>query len=259
MKVVAVIPARYSSTRFPAKVVFPIAGKPMVQWVYERARKAERVDQVIVATDDERVAAAVAAFGGQAMMTSPDHGSGTERCAEVAGKIDADVIVNVQGDEPLIHPESLNLVVEPLLIEEQVAMASLMHPLASYQSYLSPNVVKVVRDHQDNAIYFSRAPIPCYREGQALLERWEREGRRPPELLPAPMKHLGVYAFRSSFLQAMVCMPRSELEDAEILEQLRVLAWGFKIRMMTTPHDSIGVDVLADAKTVEAIIREQGE
>jgi 3-deoxy-manno-octulosonate cytidylyltransferase (CMP-KDO synthetase) len=259
MKVVAIIPARYSSTRFPAKVVFPIAGKPMVQRVYERVQKAERVDQVIVATDDERVAAAVAAFGGQAMMTSSDHGSGSERCAEVAGKIDADFVINVQGDEPLIHPESLNLVVEPLLFDEKVSMASLMHPLASYQSYRSPNVVKVVRDDQDNAIYFSRAPIPFYREGQALLERWEREGRRPPELVPTPMKHLGVYAFRSGFLQAIVRMPRQELEDAELLEQLRVLAWGFKIRMVLTPHDSIGVDIPADAEAVEAIIREQGE
>ena len=259
MKVVAVIPARYSSSRFPAKVLFPIAGKPMIQRVWERVRRAKNVNQVVVATDDERVIAAVRGFGGDAMLTSPEHRSGTERCAEVAGMIAADVIINVQGDEPLIHPESLALVAAPFFDEDQVSMASLMHPLIHYQSYLSSDVVKVVCDDQQNAIYFSRSPIPFFRDAQPLLERWERDGTRPPELRPAPMKHLGVYAYRTNFLQALVRMPRTELEEAEMLEQLRVLTWGFRIRMVSTPYDSVGVDVPEDARVVEAIIREQGE
>jgi len=259
MKVVAVIPARYSSSRFPAKVLFPIAGKPMIQRVWERAGRAKNIHDVIVASDDERVIAAVRGFGGKAMLTSAEHRSGTERCSEVAGKVDADVIINVQGDEPLIHPESLALVAAPFYDDENVSMASLMHPLLHYQSYMNPNVVKVVVDDQHNAIYFSRNPIPFFRDARPLLDRWEKDGARPPELRPVPMKHLGVYAYRSNFLQALVRMPRTELEDAEMLEQLRVLAWGFKIRMVSTPHDSVGVDVPEDARVVEAIIREQGE
>jgi 3-deoxy-manno-octulosonate cytidylyltransferase (CMP-KDO synthetase) len=259
MKVVAVIPARYSSSRFPAKVLFPIAGKPMIQRVWERARRAKNINHVVVAADDERVISAVRAFGGDAMLTSAEHRSGTERCAEVAGKIDADGIINVQGDEPLIHPESLGLVAAPFFDEDQVSMASLMHPLVHYHSYVNPNVVKVVCDDQQNAIYFSRCPIPCYRDFKPLLERWESGGSPPPPLRPVPMKHLGVYAYRSNFLQALVRMPRTDLEGAEMLEQLRVLAWGFRIRMVSTPHDSVGVDVPEDARVVEAIIREQGE
>jgi 3-deoxy-manno-octulosonate cytidylyltransferase (CMP-KDO synthetase) len=258
MRVVAIIPARYSSTRFPAKVIAPILGKPMIQRVWERTRMAMAIDQVAIATDDPRVGDVVAGFGGHVIMTNPDHMSGTERVAEAAGRIEADVIVNVQGDEPIINPESLLLVVGPFLQDEVVAMTSLRHPIASYDEFVDPNVVKVVCDHLDNAIYFSRHPIPYYRDSEAKLQKWRLTGERPPDLDPVPMKHIGVYAYRSEFLQAVARFHRTELENAEKLEQLRVLAWGFKIRMITTPHDAISVDVPEDVAKVEKIMKEKG-
>jgi 3-deoxy-manno-octulosonate cytidylyltransferase (CMP-KDO synthetase) len=258
MKVVAVIPARYSSTRFPAKVLTPILGKPMIQRVWERTRMALAIDEVAVATDDARIGDVVAGFGGHVIMTNPDHMSGTERVAEAAGRIEADVIINVQGDEPIINPESLLLVVSPFLQDEVVAMASLRYPIESYDEFLDPNVVKVVCDHLDNAIYFSRLPLPFYRDGEALLQQWRETGVRPAQLNPVPMKHIGVYAYRSEFLQAVARFHRTELENAEKLEQLRVLAWGFKIRMITTPHDAVSVDVPEDVAKVEKIMKEKG-
>jgi 3-deoxy-manno-octulosonate cytidylyltransferase (CMP-KDO synthetase) len=258
MKVVAIIPARSASTRFPGKVIAPILGKPMIQRVWERTKLAMAIDQVVVATDDERVGEVVMGFGGHVLMTSPDHMSGTERVAEAAGKLEADVIINVQGDEPIINPESLLLVIGPFLQDDVVAMTSLKYPIATYSEFIDPNVVKVVCDDLDNAIYFSRSPIPCYRDGRAGLKKWEEQGTRPKELKPVPMKHIGVYAYRSEFLQAVARFHRSELEEAEKLEQLRVLAWGFKIRMITTPHDAVSVDVPEDVAKVERIMKEKG-
>lgn len=258
MKVAAIIPARYSSTRFPGKVLAPIAGKPMIQRVYERTSLARDIDHVLVATDDVRVAEFVKSFGGRTVMTGAEHESGTERVAEAASKIDVDVIVNVQGDEPIIAPESLDLVVRPFAGDDVVAMSSLRRPIEDHDDYTNPNVVKVVCDDQDNAIYFSRSPLPHYREGGDLLDRWRETGERPAELSPAPMKHIGVYAYRSEFLQALAHFPPAELERAERLEQLRVLAWGFSIRMVTTPHDAVSVDVPEDLEKVEAAIRAAG-
>jgi len=226
----------------------------MIQRVWERVSLARRIDEVAVATDDERVAEAVEAFGGHVIMTSPDHVSGTERVAEAADKVESDVILNVQGDEPHIKPESLDLAVFPFLEEDTVSVTSLMHPVVSYEEFMSPNVVKVTCDEINNAIYFSRSPIPLYRDEKELLENWEKTGKRPDLLKPVPMKHIGVYAFRSDFLQALVRMPRSDLELAEKLEQLRVLAWGFRIRMVVTPYDSVSVDVPEDIEKVEALI-----
>ncbi|HUT52819.1 MAG TPA: 3-deoxy-manno-octulosonate cytidylyltransferase [bacterium] len=254
MKVVAIIPARYASVRFPGKVLAPIAGKPMIQRVWERATQAREVSEVIVATDHERVAEAVAGFGGRVIMTAPDRATGTERVAEAADKIEADVIINVQGDEPIIAPDSLDLVVQPFLDDDTAPVTSLMFPIESFAEYMDPNVVKVICDASDNAIYFSRSPIPHYRDGRELIEQWEKQGKRPAGLKPGPMKHIGVYAYRADFLQALVRMPVSELEEAERLEQLRVLAWGFHIKMVATPHDSISVDVPADVARVEAVI-----
>jgi 3-deoxy-manno-octulosonate cytidylyltransferase (CMP-KDO synthetase) len=275
MKVIAIIPARYSSTRFPGKVISPIAGVPMIQRVWERTRKASRIDEVIIATDDDRVKKLVEGFGGHAIMTSSDHPSGTERVfgghaimtssdhpsgtervAEAASKIEGDVIVNVQGDEPLIEPESLNLAVQPFLTEDNINVTSLMHPIESYSEYINPNVVKVLCDEIGNALYFSRAPIPFYRDEKELLDKWDREGARPAELKPVPQKHIGVYAFEADLLQALVRMPRSTLEEAEKLEQLRVLGWGFGMKMVPTPHDSISVDVPEDVEKVENLIKQ---
>lgn len=256
MKVVAIIPARYSSARFPGKVVVPIAGKPMIQRVWERTSLAPHVAEVVIATDDERVAKTAAGFGAKVVMTESDHDSGTQRVAEAADKVEADVVINVQGDEPVINPESLELVIQPFIDEDTVSVSSLMHPIASYDDYVNINIVKVVTDQMNGAMYFSRSPLPYYRDCEGLIERWQSEGARPDALKPVPMKHIGVYAYRSEFLQALVRMPRCELETAERLEQLRVLAWSFRITMVCTPHDSIGVDVPADVEKVEAIIRE---
>ena len=258
MQVVVIIPARFASTRFPGKVIAPVAGKPMIQRVWEQARKARRVSEVIVATDDRRVGDLVMGFGGHVILTSPEHQSGTERVAEAADKVSADVVINVQGDEPLIAPESIDLAAGPLLDDEGPAMASLMHPLQNYADYQDPNVVKVVVDDQDFAVYFSRSPIPYYRDQQDRLRKWQKEGGRPEGLAPAPMKHIGLYAYRTEFLLALARLPRAHLERAEALEQLRVLAWGFKIKMVETPHDSVSVDVPADVAKVEALIRESG-
>jgi 3-deoxy-manno-octulosonate cytidylyltransferase (CMP-KDO synthetase) len=255
MKVVAIIPARYASVRFPGKVLAPIAGKPMIQWVWERATQAREVTEVIVATDHERVAGVVTGFGGRVIMTAPDRATGTERVAEAADKVEADVVVNIQGDEPIIAPMSLDLVVQPFIDEDTAPVASLMFPLESHAEYMDPNVVKVICDASDHAISFSRSPIPYYRDGRELLEQWERQGARPAGLKPGPLKHIGVYAYRADFLQALVRMPVCELEEAERLEQLRVLAWGFRIKMVATPHDSISVDVPADVAKVEAAIK----
>ncbi len=257
MRVVAIIPARYSSKRFPGKVVVPVAGKPMIQRVWERTGQATLIDEVVVATDDERVQDTVAGFGGKAIITSPEHRSGTERSAAASELLEAEVVVNVQGDEPLINPESLDLVVRPLNEDQSLAMATLKHPLDSYHSFMNQNVVKVVCDEQDNAIYFSRAPLPFFRDNEELMERWQKEGKRPAGLDPVPMKHIGVYAYRRDFLQAIARMPTADIEKAERLEQLRVLAWGFKLRVVSTPHDSISIDVPGDVEKVEAIIAKQ--
>jgi len=259
MKVAAIIPARYASQRFPGKTIAPLAGKPMIQRVWERVRLARGIGEVVVATDDERVAEVVNRCGGHVLMTSKKHQSGTERCAEACELLNAELVINVQGDEPLIHPESLELIIRPLFDDERLAMATLKHPIEKYEDYQSPHVVKVVCDGQDNALYFSRSPIPFYRDRQRLLEQWEREGTPPTGLKPPPMKHIGIYAYRAEFLMALARMPRAEIETAESLEQLRALAWGFKINAPTTPHDSIGVDTAEDLAKVEKIIRERGE
>jgi len=254
MRVVAIIPARYASKRFPGKPLVPIAGKPMIQRVWERSILAERIDEVVVATDDERIVKTVEGFGGKAFMTSQSHESGTERSAEASEKMDAQIIVNVQGDEPLIDPKSLDAVIEPFIDDEALGMSTLKFPLESYPEFKNPNVVKVVCDEQDNALYFSRSPIPCYRHQSGLLERWEQEGKRPRELQPAPMKHIGVYAYRTEFLQAVSRMPKTHLELAERLEQIRALAWGFRIKAVSAKADSVSVDVPEDVKKVEALI-----
>ena len=259
MKVLAVIPARYASERLPAKVLAPLLGKPMIQWTWEQARRASRVDEVVVATDDERVLKAVEQFGGHAIMTAPDHASGTDRVAEAAAESTAQLIVNLQGDEPLMHPETIDRAIKPFLEDDNLAMSSAKVEIQEAESYLNPNVVKVVCDDQDFACYFSRSPIPYYRGREPLLEEWRQTGVRPPALQPAPYKHLGLYVYRTDFLQAFARLPRPAVEDAEKLEQLRALAWGFKIKVVTTPHDSIGVDTAEDLRKAEAKMLERLE
>lgn len=240
MQVVAVIPARFSSTRFPGKALATIAGKPMVQHVFERARGAQRVSRVLVATDDERILQAVVGFGGEAVMTRADHRSGTERVAEVAAHVEAEVYMNVQGDEPLIDPAAIDALVAAME-EESVNVATLCTPITEPAEIVDPNVVKVVEDFEGNALYFSRAPVPWVRDEKKAVGMQHR-------------KHLGLYAYRRAALLEFPTLPPGELEKLEQLEQLRLLENGYKIRVVETEYNSIGVDVPADVARVEQML-----
>jgi len=243
MNVVAIIPARYASTRFPGKPLVDIAGKPMIQRVYERTLQASSVGRVIIATDDARIFDAVTAFGGEAQMTRDDHPSGTDRLAEVASRIDADLVVNVQGDEPLIDPEMIDAAVAPLLADASIVMGTLSTALTDPAEYRSPNVVKVVTDRAGFALYFSRAAIPCGRDLPA--------GDIPPQTA----KHVGLYVYRRDFLIAYPTLPETPLEQLEKLEQLRALEHGHRIRVVATDRVSIGVDVPEDVDKVLAALK----
>jgi len=246
MRVTAIIPARYASTRFPGKPLADILGKPMIQWVYERTLGATRIERVIVATDDERIYQTVTAFGGEARMTSPDHPTGTDRLAEVAAAIDTDIVVNVQGDEPLIDPRMIDLAVTPLLETADIPMGTLMTPLTSMEEYLNPNVVKVVVDRQGFALYFSRAPIPYPRDhAETLAECFG---------VFKAFKHIGLYVYQKDFLLGYPKLPATPLENTEKLEQLRALEHGYRIRVTETDLISQGVDTPADLDQVKALL-----
>jgi 3-deoxy-manno-octulosonate cytidylyltransferase (CMP-KDO synthetase) len=239
--ILAVIPARYASSRLPGKPLVDIGGKPMVQWVYEAAARVGPVDRVVVATDDRRIVDAVEGFGGEALMTSADHPSGSDRVAEVARWLGGDIVVNLQGDEPLLDPAVVEAAIAPLLAEPGVDMASLCTPIREAAVWRDPNVVKVVRAASGDALYFSRAPIPHPREGGEVAR------------LPI-FKHLGLYVYRHEFLQEINSLPPSRLELVERLEQLRVLEAGFRIRMVEVAHDTTGVDTPADLDRVRAVV-----
>jgi 3-deoxy-manno-octulosonate cytidylyltransferase (CMP-KDO synthetase) len=232
MRTAIVIPARYASTRLPAKPLLKSTGKYLIQHVYEQACRAKSARYVIVATDDSRVAAAVEGFGGNCVMTRSDHASGTDRVAEVAADLDVDVVVNLQGDEPEISPDTLDLLPELLEGAPEAPMATLAAPITSRLQWLNPNVVKVVADDEGRALYFSRAPIPCVRDGQPDF------AAQPPRFL----QHLGLYAYRREFLLQLSKFPPSPLEEMERLEQLRALAAGAEIRVGLVKHAGCGVD-----------------
>lgn len=244
-KIVAVIPARYASTRFPGKALAPILGKPMIRHVYERTARASLVSSVIVATDDERIAAAVREFGGVVVMTSPDHETGTDRLAEVAAGLDAGIIVNVQGDEPLIDPQMIDAAIAPLAQDPSIQMGTLKSRIRTLHDFLSPNVVKVVTDHDGFALYFSRSPLPNFRDKWNDLKD---EAFASGKLLCH--KHVGLYVYRRDFLLRYASMAPTPLEMAEKLEQLRALENGFRIRVVETEFESIGVDTPADLELV---------
>lgn len=242
MKVLGVIPARYASTRLPGKPLVAIGGKPMIEHVWERVRHAASLSGVVVATDDERILAAVKAFGGEAVLTRADHRSGTERVAEVAaGRKDIDVFVNVQGDEPLIEPAAIDYAVEAMREDESVNIATLAVPINNANDIMDPNVVKTVLDFDGNGLYFSRAPIP-----------WVRDRSGPVHA--RHLKHLGLYVYRRETLLEFATFPQGDLERVEQLEQLRWLENGYRIRVVETEHDSIGVDVPEDVRRVEQIL-----
>jgi len=245
MRVTAVIPARYASTRFEGKALADIMGKPMVQRVYERTSRASLVSEVIVATDDRRIEAAVRVFGGRAEMTSPTHETGTDRLAEVAERIDSEIIVNVQGDEPLIEPAMIDEAIRPLLDDDSIQMGTLKCRIRNLHDFLSPNVVKVVTDLDGFALYFSRSPLPFFRDKWNDLKDEAFDSGR---LLC--YKHVGIYVYRREFLIRYARMSQTPLERAEKLEQLRALENGYRIRVVETQHESIGVDSPADLEKV---------
>jgi 3-deoxy-manno-octulosonate cytidylyltransferase (CMP-KDO synthetase) len=244
-RVIAVIPARWASSRFPGKPLALIKGKPMIQWVFEAACKAKTVSEVIVATDDERILNAVNGFGGNVVMTSPDHESGTDRIAEVVRDKECEIVVNVQGDEPLIPPENIDLIVQPLLAGAE-STVTLKILIKTRDELMDPNITKVVVDHSGCALYFSKAPIPWDRDGGLL-----KKSSFAPFLKPFWYKHIGLYAYRKKFLLEFSGLPESGLEKIEQLEQLRILASGGKIKVVETELDSIGVDCEADLVKLE--------
>jgi 3-deoxy-manno-octulosonate cytidylyltransferase (CMP-KDO synthetase) len=239
--VVVVIPARYGSTRLPGKPLVALAGKPMIQRVYERAKMAERVTRVVVATDDDRILKAVNDFGGEARMTRPDHRTGTERVAEVAAHENGDIFVNVQGDEPLLDPAAVDAAVEALADDPQTSISTAATPIKTPGDIMDPNVCKVVLDFDENALYFSRAPIPWVRDSGSKVQARH-------------FKHLGLYAFRRDALLEYPTLPQGELERLEQLEQLRWLENGWKIRVAEVAHDAVSVDVPEDIARVEKLL-----
>lgn len=250
LKTLGVIPARYAAQRFPGKPLTKIAGKSLVQRVYEQAAKAKRLDKVIVATEDTRILEAVEAFGGDALLTSPECATGTDRVAEVARQYDCGLVLNIQGDEPLIRPEMIDQLVTGMQGSPDCVMGTLARRIESAAVLENPNVVKVVVAHNGNGLYFSRSTIPCVRDAK----RGE-----PQEWLNQAVyyKHLGIYAFHREFLLKFVQLPPGELENAEKLEQLRALENGFAIKVWITPYDSIGVDRPEDVGLVEEILRKE--
>lgn len=236
MRTAIVIPARYASTRLPAKALLRETGKYLVQHVYEQASRVKGVQAVIVATDDSRIVAAVEGFGGRAAMTRKDHPSGTDRVAEVARSLDVDVVINLQGDEPLIDPECLELLAELLREDPKAQMSTLAIPIASEEVYHNPNCVKVVCGEGGGALYFSRSPIPHVRDGNPDF------ARQPSTFL----HHLGLYAYRREALLELSSLPPHPLEQLEKLEQLRAIGHGWTIRVGVVAHAGRGVDTPAD-------------
>ena len=245
-RVIVVIPSRYGSTRLPGKPLLALAGKPMVQHVYERAKRAQTVDRVVVATDDERIVDVVKAFGGEVRMTRTDHRTGTERIAEVAAHELGDIFVNVQGDEPLIDPVAIDTAVASLLEEPVAQISTVATPIRHPGDIMDPNIVKTVLDFDSNGMYFSRAPIPWVRDRQQKvhLKYW---------------KHLGLYVFQRDALLEYPTLPQGELERIEQLEQLRWLENGWKIRVAEVEHDAVSVDVAEDVTRVEKLMKAQKE
>jgi len=248
LRVVGVIPARYASQRLPAKPLLDLVGKTMVQRVYEQAAKARRLNRVIVATDDERIAAVVRAFGGDVIITPPEIKSGSDRVAAVAAGNGGDIFLNIQGDEPLIAPQMIDQAAEILIDDSNVLVGTLARRIESLEELLNPGIVKVVVDNNSYALYFSRSVIPFVRDEQ---ESSQWLGKR------TFYKHIGLYVFRRDFLLGFAKMPESSLERSEKLEQLRILENGYKIKVGFTTYDSIPIDTRADAERVVGFLKSQ--
>jgi 3-deoxy-manno-octulosonate cytidylyltransferase (CMP-KDO synthetase) len=260
-RAVAIIPARYESIRLPGKVLLEIGGKPMICWVVERALAARNVARAIVATDDERIVDAVKSAGYEAVMTRMDHKCGTDRIAEVAASLDvlvdadeANIIVNVQGDEPLISPLTIERAIDALIGDEEAGIATTWEPMESAADVLNPDIVKVVVDENERAVYFSRSPVPYPRDAARKHGSLEAAINKEPALLTSFRKHTGLYVYRRVVLLAFAQWPQSELERLESLEQLRALEHGVKIKAIKASTSSIGVDTIEDLKRVRSIV-----
>ena len=238
MKKIIVIPARYESTRLPGKPLLEVSAKSLVQLVYERASESRLADSVIVATDDRRIMDAALSFGAEAVMTSPSCKSGTDRVFEAVKDTDFDLIINVQGDEPFIRPDMIDLLFS-VMENESLDVATLCAPVADDNEYSNPNTVKVVLDKNGFALYFSRSPIPYVRNGDTRSMLY---------------KHIGVYGFKREFLQQFVSMQKSRLEETESLEQLRILENGYRIKVLTTHYDGFGIDTREDLQRARLIL-----
>lgn len=242
MRIVAVIPSRFGSSRFEGKPLALIGGKPMIRHVYESAMQATAISEVVVATDDQRIVDAVTDFGGKALMTSESCRSGTDRVAEAVdhmGLAESDIAINIQGDQPLVRPECFDAVVAPFTEAPELGMSTLAFAIKDWQEYNNPKDCKVVMDHQGNALYFSRAAIPMERDGGYQFTAY---------------KHLGIYAYTRRFLEVFRQLPAGKLEQIEKLEQLRALEYGHTIRVVITSHDSPEVDLPEDIPRIERIM-----
>ena len=243
MKIIGIIPARYGSARLEGKPLKDIGGKPMIQRVYEAAQQAQWLDQVYVATDDARIVAAVEQFGGNVRLTSVDHKTGTDRIAEVAAALDVEIVVNLQGDEPLVNPAMIDEVIQPLVDDSHLPMSTLCVPILDEEARHDPNVVKVVFNQKGDALYFSRSLIP-YPRKRDNFQAYE---------------HLGLYAYRKDFLLTYIALPQSRLEINESLEQLRVLEAGYQLKVVVSahPYDGVSVDTPEDLEKVRQIVQAQ--
>ncbi len=249
MKITAIIPARYGSTRFEGKPLIDILGKPMIQWVYEGVCQSKWIGEVIVATDDQRIFDTVQGFGGRAVMTSQSHPTGTDRVAEVAQRLRSEIVVNVQGDEPLIKGTIIDKAIRPLMKDKTLQMTSLMTRIKEIKDWLNPHQGKVVVDGSGFALYFSRSPIPFPRDfsvEQILSNPDTREKLLSKKLY----KTIGLYAYRRSFLLKLAKMKPTPLEKMEKLEQLRVLEKGYKIKVIPVDYEPVGVDIPEDVEKV---------
>lgn len=248
MRILGVIPARWGSTRFEGKVLAEIAGKPMIQYVFEQAKKSKCLDDVLIACDDERILKAAQNFKAKAVLTSKDHPSGTDRIAQAVKNISCGLVINIQGDEPLIEPSVIDQLASAMREERSALVGTVIKKVETTEEIEDPNIVKVVIDHHGYALYFSRSVIPYPRDQKNFTGL-------------TYYKHLGIYAYRKDFLLNFKNLPKSKLESAEKLEQLRILEAGYKVKTTITDVDTIGVDTLEDLKKVEEAmqrLREEG-
>ncbi|MBI5676209.1 MAG: 3-deoxy-manno-octulosonate cytidylyltransferase [Nitrospirae bacterium] len=259
-RAVAIIPARYNSTRFPGKPLALLRRKPVIQHVFEKVKNARLVDTVLVATDDERIYNTVTEFGGKAVMTSDAHSTGTDRVAEAAKDIDCDIVVNIQGDEPFIKPEMVDDLVNMLADDKRALMGTLAKRITDSKEIFSPDVVKVVMDNEGFAMYFSRAPIPWHRDEFSKFQDsdFKAGNGQPATGIIEVYKHIGIYGYRKDTLLSLSTMEENALEKLEKLEQLRALGSGIKIKVKETDYDTFGIDTVEDLRNAEEYLIRNG-